>query len=344
MSTVIPPRRWTCLLCLLQLFMVLPVRSDEVTLKWGDDTFSLVHARQKRTYQVHVPPSYDPQRPTPVVLVLHGGGGNGRGMKALTRMDEASDRHGFLAVYPDGSGTRVLGKTIGSWNAGRCCPRAMTNGVDDVGFIRQLIAKLQRDFAVDVRRIYATGHSNGSQMAFRLACELSGTIAAIAPAGAQGVFDACAPERPVPVLSFHGTADPCSPYHGGRAGGCADEYLSKAFGIKHQPYTWETVAVPQYLKMWKRINGVPDTSQAVYQRGKATCASSGLGTTGEVVLCTVEGMGHTWPGGTYGIPCQRGWNRPKCRAFRTIVGALTHDIDANDVMWDFFERHPMPES
>lgn len=172
----------------------------------GDHTFTLTTPDgRERSYVVHVPPSYDPATPASVVLTLHGGGGDAEATQTMTGMSATADAHGFLAVYPEGIGPLTKdGHTLGTWNAGRCCGAAMEEGVDDVAYLSQLIDALEHDFNVDPRRIYATGISNGSQMSFRLACELSNRIAAVAPTGSQPALDDCHPSRPVPVWYFHG--------------------------------------------------------------------------------------------------------------------------------------------
>jgi polyhydroxybutyrate depolymerase len=296
---------------------------------------------RRRTYVVHIPPSYDPTRATPVVLVLHGGGGDAQGTEKLTLMNVASDKYGFLAVYPEGTGPKIGGKVVGSWNAGRCCPQAMKQNIDDVGFISGLIDKLQKDLNVDPKRIYATGISNGAMMSYRLACELSDRIAAIAPVIAQGTFDQCAPERPVPLIHFHGTADPCAPYQGGTGGGCLQDFINEIFGTKAPPYTWAADSVPDYIAKWVRRNGLTGSPEVMYKNGKATCEAWGRDQAGEVVLCTVEGMGHNWPGGTFGPICEKPQSK-LCKRYQEKVGPLSSDISANDAMWEFFKKHPMP--
>jgi len=135
----------------------------------------------KRYYTLHVPPSYHGKRPFPVVLNFHGGGGNPKTQRHISRMDASADRHGFIVVYPQGTNKKnklIKGYT---WNAGGCCGWAQENKVDDVAFTEALLDSLQADFSIDKKRVYATGISNGAIMSFRLACEMSDRIAAIAP-------------------------------------------------------------------------------------------------------------------------------------------------------------------
>jgi len=121
-----------------------------------------------RSYLIHVPSSYKKDKPLPLVLIFHGGGSDPQGMVRYTRFDDLADVHGFITVYPEG--------TLKQWNDGRL----MAPKSDDVGFVRSIIEEVGRNYKLDKHRIYATGISNGGMMSQRLACELSGTLAAIA--------------------------------------------------------------------------------------------------------------------------------------------------------------------
>ena len=119
-----------------------------------------------RIYLLHVPSSYDGLSAVPLVVALHGYSGNGAGLESLTGFSVKANSNNFIVVYPDGTGSTR------SWNAGNCCGQAMTNNVDDVGFISALIDTLSANYNIDSTRIYATGFSNGSMMSYRLAAEL----------------------------------------------------------------------------------------------------------------------------------------------------------------------------
>lgn len=302
----------------------------------GDYDFSIQHDGLKRRYLVHVPPAYKGSNPVPVVLAFHGGGGDADGAVSFFKLNKKSDKEGFIVVYPEGAGKRALGKLYGVWNAGDCC-----GDVDDLGFISVLLDKLSNDFNVDEKRVYATGHSNGALMCYRLACELSERIAAIAPAGGHDAFKNCNPKRPVSVLHFHGTGDNCASYYGGTCGGCFAEYLN-SIGIPADPTKsyWKCSSVPDYIDKWRVTNDCYGEGEVIYQNGNAQCISYQCKNNTEVVLCTIEGMGHVWPGGDYGKACSFP-NRLKCRTLKKILGSLSGDLSANDMMWDFFKKHPM---
>jgi polyhydroxybutyrate depolymerase len=164
-----------------------------------------------RTYHVHVPPGLD-AAPAPLVLVFHGGGSNGPATERLTRFTALADREGFVVALPDGVGH--------NWNDGReiARSRAHRDHVDDVAFVAALLDAVPRHHAIDPRRVYATGISNGGIFSHYLAAHLAGRLAAIAPV-VGGIADPPSrwlrPERPVSVLILQGTSDPLVPYHGG---------------------------------------------------------------------------------------------------------------------------------
>jgi polyhydroxybutyrate depolymerase len=255
-----------------------------------------------RSYRVHVPASYDPARPMPVVLDFHGYTSNGAEEEYLDHMTVKGDAAGFIVVQPDGLNN--------SWNAGACCGQSASAGVDDVGFVGAMVDALEEKLCVDTARVFATGMSNGGFMSHRLACELSDRIAAVAPvAGVNGVAE-CNPTRPVPVLHFHGTDDPTIPYAG------------------NAERKWRSVK--ESTQGWVTRNACKAPPVETLAKGNVHCVTYGECKDGaDVTLCTVLGGGHTWPGGAHipGIVHQ---------------GMTTHDVSADDVIWTFFENHPMP--
>ena len=113
---------------------------------------------------------------------------------------------------------------IRTWNAGTCCGYAVSSNVDDAGFVRDLIDRLEANACVDRRRVYAAGMSNGAELSHRLACDLADRIRAIGPVAGVDVTTACAPARAVPMLEVHGTADQNVPFDGGL--GCGPSGVS----------------------------------------------------------------------------------------------------------------------
>lgn len=273
---------------------------DGATPPANDASRHLVSGGLTRVYRVHYPPSYDDHHPTPLVLDFHGLTMDKDGEAWLSHTPQKADSAGFIDVLADGVGN--------SWNAGDgCCDPAEQQGVNDVQFVSDLLDELERDYCVDARRVYVTGFSNGGFLANRLACDLSGRIAAIAPvAGVNPRTNAeCKPSRPVPVLHFHGDADPIVPYAGG--GGF--------------------VGAQQSVDDWAARDGCDATAATTFQKGDATCVTRTRCSGGaEVTLCTIANGGHTWPGGSP-MP---------------VLGNTSTDLSATDAMWTFFAAHPLP--
>ena len=289
----------------------------------------------ERRFVVYTPPLYRKNHKMPVVMVLHGGGGNLEGSRNVG-MEEVADKYGFITVYPEGIGK---GK-FHVWNGGRCCGQAYEENVNDVGYFSKLIDILKKNYAIDEKRIYSTGISNGAQMSYRLSCELSDKIAAIAPIGAQNMIENCKPKRAVPTLHFHGTDDRCALYEGGEAcGGCFADFF-RSFGIPMSRKTWACKPVEETIDIRVSAFSCKSKESVYYKRGDVTCKRwEGCKNGAEVELCTVYGGGHTWPGSKKSIPaCEK---RPKglvCKRWTDGIGTTTQNINANEAMWAFFSR------
>jgi polyhydroxybutyrate depolymerase len=284
-------------------------------LSAGDHTRSLTVGDLKRTYLIHVPKSYDGRKPFPVVLAFHGGGSIAEQMVKFCGLNETADKHGFIVVYPNGSGR--LEKLL-TFNGGNCCGYAMTNKIDDVAFTKALLDDLAKVVKVDAKRVYATGMSNGAIISYLLASELSDRIAAVAPVGGPMGTEKCAPKRPVPVIHFHGTDDQFAPFKGGKGKGVSE---TDFYSVDHS------------IKAWIKANGCKLEPVTVEMPDKAndgtkiTRKTYGGGKDGaEVVLVIIEGAGHTWPGREPGLKA---------------LGKSTKNISANEEMWKFFQKHPM---
>ncbi len=269
------------------------------------DNGSLVSSGEKRDYLLYVPSSYDRRTPTPLVISMHGAGLWGAAQKETSQWNDLADEQRFIVVYPSGIG----GKGVRVW---RVEPGAGL--LKDVRFIAELIDTLKKSYNIDSTRIYANGLSNGGGMSFVLSCTLSDRIAAVGMVGAAQTlpWSWCTDKRPVPMIDFHGTADQHTPYNGGSS------------WISARPFP----SVPKWAANWARRNkcGADPIESAVAvdvtRRAYASCADDA-----DVVLYTVQGGGHTWPGGT---PLPE-W----------FVGRTTRSIDATRLMWDFFRDHPL---
>jgi polyhydroxybutyrate depolymerase len=272
-------------------------------------THTLISSGEKREYLLYVPRSYDPSKPAPLVITLHTSMSWPNSAMAISQWNRVADQEGFLVVYPGGTGGRAK-----SWEmAGSETPSRMP----DVLFISQLIDKLEATYNIDKTRIYANGMSNGGGMAFVLSCTLSNRIAAvgIVSAGLDPGWDWCTDHRPVPVIAFHGTADPICPYNGGP---------SKLGGGTFP-------SVPGFLANWSQRNhcGITPTQSTlttdITRLQYIACADNAA-----VALYTIHGEGHQWPGGK------------RVRA-EWLVGPYSRSVDATRQMWTFFLEHPLQQ-
>jgi polyhydroxybutyrate depolymerase len=269
------------------------------------DNGSFVSSGEKRDYLLYVPRSYDRSRPTPLVISMHGAGLWGAAQRETSRWNDLADKQGFVVVYPSGIG----GKGVRIWRA-----EPGPDLMKDVRFISELIDTLEVHYNIDPTRIYANGLSNGGGMSFALSCFLSDRIAAVGMvAAAQTLpWSSCADPQPVPMIAFHGTADPEDPYNGGTT------------WISPRPFP----STPKWAANWARRNRCGESpvesmvAPDVTRRAYTNCAHGA-----EVVLYTIQGGGHTWPGGT---PLPK-W----------FVGSTTRSIDATRLMWSFFREHPL---
>lgn len=262
---------------------------------------TLVSSGVPREYLLYVPRSHDPGRPAPLVISMHGGALWPSAQRDVSRWNEVADEHGFLVVYPAGFS--------------RGGPRAWRMGhPDETRFLADLVDHLQARWSIDPRRIYADGLSNGGGMAFVLSCTLSDRIAAVGMVGSAQLlpWSWCTDTRPVPMVAFHGTEDRYTPYHGGKT------FVAR----QHFP------AIPTWTTYWARRNRCAETptdtrvADDVTRRAYGGCAAGA-----DVVLYTVHGGGHTWPGGG---------PMPEWFAGRTSTG-----IHASRESWAFFQAHPL---
>jgi polyhydroxybutyrate depolymerase len=252
----------------------------------------------ERSYLVHVPTGYERTRPVAVVLAFHGHGGNAADEERGTGFSTLADQDGFLAVYPQGLPD---GQNLPFWAS----DGPIDFGIDDALFVSNVLTRLQEDFCVDPRRIYATGFSNGGGMSGFLACKLAERIAAFAPVSGNyyALPDGCNPGRPVPVMEIHGTADPIVPYAGIPASESPE---------------WPLPSIPQWLQAWANRDGCTQ-GPFVFLRIPAVTGENWTHCKGNatVVHYRIEGGGHSLPA--------------------TIGGTAT-----NVLMWQFFQSHPLP--
>ncbi|MBO9203286.1 MULTISPECIES: extracellular catalytic domain type 1 short-chain-length polyhydroxyalkanoate depolymerase [Niastella] len=272
---------------------------------------SLQTAGYVRSYLLNLPPNYNDSSNFPLVIAMHGLAGSASQMEQDYGLTTKSNNAHFILVYPEGvPSDGILG--IRTWNAGTCCDFAMEHNIDDVQFIRQLIQKLTSTYKINSKRIYVTGMSNGAMMTYRLACELSTQLAAIAPvSGTLLTKQPCTPARAVPVLHIHSAIDNKVPYAGGY--GLANYYFPP---------------VDSALRVWASIDGCTTappviTAASLYtQTQYMNCHPN----TSVQLYLTKDG-GHSWPGGL---------------AARANADQPSAAFNATDLIWSFFSQFQLP--
>lgn len=269
---------------------------------------TLIAAGAKREYLLYVPKSYDATKSMPLVISLHTAMSWPAAAMHISQWNAVADEQGFIVAYPAGTGGWSR-----SWEmTGSDLPSRMP----DVIFITRLIDTLEAAYHIDKQRIYANGMSNGGGMAFVLSCTLAGRIAAVGMVspGLYPDWNWCTEHRPVPVITFHGTADPIAPYKGGRS----------KFGDATFP------GVADFMANWARRNRCkPEPLQAAIVADVTRHLYTDCADDAAVILYEIQGEGHQWPGGT---PIAATW----------MVGPYSRSIDATRRMWAFFQAHPLP--
>jgi polyhydroxybutyrate depolymerase len=260
----------------------------------GDSTETFDFGGKTRDYIVHVPPGYDGSKGLPLVVDLHGYTSWAAEQAERTKWGTKADSETFIVVYPDGFDM--------SWNADICCGNAQTSNVDDVAFIREVVARVSTALCIDSKRVYLSGHSNGGFMTFKLGCEAADLFAAIAPvAGVTPVPSSCDPSRPLPVVMMRALSDPTIPYEGKGTG--AGRYQS----------------AEEDLDTWKALNECADTPLVESRNGVCeTYTQCAAGT--EVELCSPRGD-HLF--------------------FFADAAGNPDDIRVPEVAWEFFSRHSL---
>jgi polyhydroxybutyrate depolymerase len=262
---------------------------------------------------VHVPTGYSGTTKVPLVLNMHGSGSTAAGQEAFTGMDGTADGDEFVVAYPQG----LIPEGSGfDWNVpgvplvgGKAVP---AGSADDVTFLTSLVRVLEKRYCIDSTRVYATGFSGGARIASQLACDASGTFAAVATVSGLRRPTPCPTTRPVPILSFHGTADPVDPY-----GGNGEAY-------------W-TYSVPQAAQDWAAQNGCsPTPTTSVPTSGATLTRYTGCAGSSTVELYSISGAGHEWPGGP-----------PLPKSLTRLLGPQSDAVDANAVMWAFFSAYAL---
>lgn len=298
------------------IFFILNFASAQ-TIQPGETTRQITVDNIARTFIVYVPKSYSSAKKSPVIFLLHGGGGTAKSMLNISNggdFKSISERENVLLVAPNG-----IDK---SWNDGRQT-KSNKQGINDVKFIKQLVDFMEANYSVDASRLYATGISNGGFMTSRLGCEIGNKFAAIAAVaatmGTDTPYSVCHPGFVLPVMYIHGTADPIVLFNGGqKTMGAASAFVS----------------YQQVIDKWVAINKCnphPVITQlpniAIMDGTTITKEEySADKNDAEVISYVVNNGGHTWPGGKQYLP-------------KMMVGRVSRDMNACEVIWEFFKKH-----
>ena len=277
----------------------------------GSSTLHLEVDGHRRLVIVHVPAGYTGSTAVALVLNLHGSESSAAAEEVFSGMDATSDQRGFIVAYPQAF---IAAGSGFDWNVpdepllGGTYPP--DNAANDVTFLSDLVPDLASRYCIDTSRVYATGVSGGGRMASQLACDAAGTFAAVAPVAGLRFPEPCPAGRAVPVIAFHGTADPVDPYDG-----------------NGQPY-W-TYSVPVAAQRWAAHDGCAPTPQTSSASGYSLTDYGGCASGASVELYSLTGEGHEWPGGP-AMPSR----------ITAVLGPQSDAVDADNVMWAFFLAHP----
>lgn len=261
----------------------------------------------QRDWRIYVPSSYAKGKLTPLVLDFHGTSSSPQAQADLSTFEQVAELNGFIVVTPAAKYVPAGGRV--TWNVDQ-----HEGAVDDVAFIRQLVAHLEQQYSIDPARIYATGMSGGARMASRLGCDMSETIAAIAPVAGVRFAKNCQPSRPVPLITFHGKKD------------VVNHYVHQAYS----PSYWR-MGVEDALDGWIKNNHCSKPAHEDVITAEVTRLSYlNCLQHGDIVFYRSEDAGHTWPGS------------PKADLMAKYgLGKTDMDIPASELIWQFFVEHPL---
>ncbi len=282
----------------------------------GEHWREILSGGNRRPYLVHVPSRYDSTTRLPVLVVLHGGGGSASFVSQVYGWPDLSDREGCLAVFPEATAEdperpAAVRENPRLWNDGSKRSSVARRNVDDIGYLAAVLDDLQANYAIDAKRVFMTGFSNGASMTFRAGIELSDRLAAIAPVSGHLCLQDPRPARPLSMFYIIGLADPLNPLAG---------------GTTRTPWgaTRQKPPVMDSILTWVRLIGASEQPHVLRNSDGVRHVRYGPGVSNcEVQFCTIEGQGHEWPGARRTLP-------------RIISGPQTSKLDATRAVWDFF--------
>ena len=291
-----------------------------------DEERTVDTAGTTRTYLRHVPPAHDGGTALPVIVDLHGYSEGARIHTLMSNLGPYGDEQGFITVTPQGEGE------VPRWIA--------EVGSTDVAFIGNVLDDVESSLCVDLDRVYVAGLSNGAFLTSTLACVLADRFAAAAPVAGIQDIEGCDPSRPVPVIAFHGTADTYVAYEGGFGSSVADlpapdgsgRTLGELAAAGEEGLSGADAAGPPVADIaaaWAARNGCEPTPTETPVSDDTTKIAFACPSGADVELYRVTDGGHAWPGSEFSA------------SLAQVVGTTTMSIDANELMWAFFQAHPL---
>lgn len=289
----------------------------------GRFTLAVKSGDSDRVAHVHIPKGYKPEVKPPLVVVLHGAGGNGTSALDRDGWAAKADKEGFVVVAPDGLPARPrLPADFRTnplvWNSGQLSARSPRAAIDDVAFVRDLLDALITKTPHDPARVYCVGHSNGGGMTFRLATELSERFTAVGMVAGLMAVENPKPKKAIPTLYILGTKDPLMPVDGG-------EVKTPWGSRQNQP-------VSEMLAKWAEGMGCEKDAKVVSDKDevrKVTYTSKSKGAA--LTVLYLEGHGHHWPGAKPSLP-------------ESMIGPIKSKLNATDALWEFLNlESPKPK-
>ena len=277
-----------------------------------------------RSYTMYIPSTWKSDVVSPLLIALHGLSGWDLQLMDNTAFNNLAEANNFIVVYPNGTGEKLGDRGIRSWNGGQVgwcttgnCPPSQISKIDDVGYISNLIDDVSSRYPIDPKRVYLTGHSNGSQLAQRLACQLSNKITAVAVVAGHLALDTCNPDSPVSLLQIYGTEDTLNLENGGTA--------KISFGI--YSYEFNSKGVMKSVQEMALANGCSSNySQNNNLTNKDLTIYTWPGCKNGVIVSSIRisGASHAWMG------------RPAQSADSIkLSGEPYMKLDASKVIWSF---------
>lgn len=316
-------RRWLVLLCLAGVtgwllgsgndFQAAEIPAPPIS---GRYEVSLEFDGYTRTALVHIPKNYNAQMPPPLVIAMHGAGGDAASILDHDNWAKLADEKGFVVVAPNGlpARPRLPSNFLANpqlWNSGQLRVGSPRSKIDDVAYIRALLDDLEKKVPYDKSRVFATGHSNGGGMTFRLGAEMAERLAAIGTVAGMVAVENPKPAKPLPTLFIFGTADPVLPIDGGES--------SLPWGTRTTP------PVVDLMQKWAQAiqcETEPTTVSDNDEIKKVRYPSRNQGP--ELTVLYLKGHGHQWPGASRNLA-------PR------LIGPITSKLDATVELWKFFE-------